>query len=145
MTLSRRWSARAQPPTLHKLRRIPDRKQYETCDLKRQKEFRLTVGAIINRTDTGRRGEPIRKPAENRAERRERSAVGTENVLIEQIRYPIALTKHEAAQMLGVSVRTIDRLIALKELQVRRLGRRVLIPRTALESLLHRDHPTQVT
>jgi excisionase family DNA binding protein len=55
------------------------------------------------------------------------------------------LTKHEAAQMLGVSVRTIDRLIALKELQVRRLGRRVLIPRTALESLLHRDHPTQVT
>jgi len=55
------------------------------------------------------------------------------------------MTKQEAAHMLGVSLRTIDRLIALKELQVRRLGRRVLIPRSALESLMHRDHPTRIT
>jgi excisionase family DNA binding protein len=56
---------------------------------------------------------------------------------------PIAVNKREAAQLLGVSLRTIDRLIAIKELQVRRLGRRVLIPRSALESFLRRDHPTQ--
>jgi len=71
--------------------------------------------------------------------------VRTEATVAEQTTSPIAITKQEAAQMLGVSLRTIDRLIALKELQVRRLGRRVLIPRTALESLMHRDHPTQVT
>jgi len=70
--------------------------------------------------------------------------VGTDATVVEQTRSPIAITKQEAAQMLGVSLRTIDRLIALKELQVRRLGRRVLIPRTALESLMHKDHPTQV-
>lgn len=58
-------------------------------------------------------------------------------------REPIALNKKEAARLLGVSLRTIDRLIALKELQVRRLGRRVLIPRSALDGFLRRDHPTQ--
>ena len=70
--------------------------------------------------------------------------MGTDAIVVEQTRSPIAITKQEAAQMLGVSLRTIDRLIALKELQVRRLGRRVLIPRTALESLMNKDHPTQV-
>jgi excisionase family DNA binding protein len=55
----------------------------------------------------------------------------------------IALSKIEAAQVLGVSLRTVDRLIALKQLPVRRLGRRVLIPRTALQDFLRRDHPTQ--
>ena len=56
---------------------------------------------------------------------------------------PIVLSKHEAALFLRVSLRTIDRLIALKELQVRRLGRRVLIPRASLENFLRSDHPTQ--
>ena len=55
---------------------------------------------------------------------------------------PVAVSKAEAAEMLGVSVRTVDRLIALKELPVRRLGRRVLIPRNGLHNLLRTDHPT---
>jgi len=55
------------------------------------------------------------------------------------------MSKVEAAQMLGVSVRTVDRLIALKELPVRRLGRRVLIPRNSLQTLLRVDHPTKGT
>lgn len=55
---------------------------------------------------------------------------------------PVAVSKAEAAEMLGVSVRTVDRLIALKELPVRRLGRRVLIPRNGLHNLLRSDHPT---
>jgi excisionase family DNA binding protein len=41
-------------------------------------------------------------------------------------------SKIEAAAMLNVSVRTIDNLIIMKELPVRRIGRRVLIPRAAL-------------
>lgn len=49
----------------------------------------------------------------------------------------------EAARSLGISLRTVDRLIALKELPVRRLGRRVLIPRASLESFLRSEHPTQ--
>ena len=41
-------------------------------------------------------------------------------------------SKVEAAQMLNVSLRTVDNLIAFKELPVRRIRRRVLIPRSAL-------------
>ena len=55
----------------------------------------------------------------------------------------VAVSKADAAQMLGVSIRTVDRLIALKELPVRRLGRRVLIPRNGLHNLLRSDHPTK--
>ena len=55
----------------------------------------------------------------------------------------MALSKNEAAQILGVSLRTVDRLIALKQLPVRRFGRRVLIQRSILQDLLRRDHPTQ--
>jgi excisionase family DNA binding protein len=45
----------------------------------------------------------------------------------------------EAAQQLSVSVSTVEQLIAQGELQVRRLGRRVLIPRSELEKMARRD------
>ena len=67
----------------------------------------------------------------------------TQNAVLEPGREAVAVSKVEAAHMLGVSLRTIDRLIALKELPVRRLGRRVLIPRNSLHNLLRSDHPTQ--
>ena len=70
--------------------------------------------------------------------------MGTHVATPEAASEPIALNKQEAAQMLGVSLRTIERLIALKELHVRRLGRRVLIPRASLENFLRSDHPTQI-
>jgi len=55
----------------------------------------------------------------------------------------LAMSKVTAARMLGVSVRTVDRLIALKHLPVRRLGRRVVIPRNGLQNLLRGDHSTK--
>jgi excisionase family DNA binding protein len=55
----------------------------------------------------------------------------------------LSVGKSEAARLLGVSVRTVDRLIALKQLPVRRLGRRVLIARSTLQNLLRTDHPTK--
>jgi excisionase family DNA binding protein len=67
----------------------------------------------------------------------------TEPAVLNQRPESVAVSKVEAAQMLGVSVRTVDRLIALKELPVRRLGRRVLIPRNGLHNLLRSDHPTK--
>ena len=67
----------------------------------------------------------------------------TEPAVLNQRPESVAVSKVEAAQILGVSVRTVDRLIALKELPVRRLGRRVLIPRNCLHSLLRSDHPTK--
>jgi excisionase family DNA binding protein len=66
-----------------------------------------------------------------------------ETSILERTPEALALSKVEAAQLLGVSLRTVDRLIALKQLPVRRLGRRVLIPRNSLHNLLRADHPTQ--
>lgn len=66
-----------------------------------------------------------------------------ESVIVNQRFEAVAVSKAEAAEMLGVSLRTVDRLIALKELPVRRLGRRVLIPRNGLHNLLRTDHPTK--
>lgn len=49
-------------------------------------------------------------------------------------------SKKQAAQMLNVSLRTIDNLIAFKELPVRRIGRRVLVPHGALLNFVRTDH-----
>jgi excisionase family DNA binding protein len=52
----------------------------------------------------------------------------------------LLVTKKEAAKMLSVSVRTIDTLVAQKQLTVRRIGRRVLIPLGALRAFVRKDH-----
>jgi excisionase family DNA binding protein len=45
----------------------------------------------------------------------------------------ILLSKRQAAQTLSISLRTLDKLIVLKRLPVHRIGRRVLISRSAIE------------
>ncbi len=69
--------------------------------------------------------------------------MATEPSVVERAPDVLAISKLEAARMLGVSLRTVDRLIALKQLAVRRLGRRVLVPRNSLQFLLRSDHPTK--
>lgn len=56
---------------------------------------------------------------------------------------PLLMSKRESASMLGLSVRTLENLISRKELPARRIGRRCLIERQALERFARRDHPTQ--
>lgn len=50
--------------------------------------------------------------------------------------------KRAAALLGGLGVRTIEYMIAAGELQVRRVGRRVLITRASLEKFSMRDHPS---
>lgn len=69
--------------------------------------------------------------------------MASESAVAERVSEALAMSKVEAARMLGVSLRTVDRLIALKQLPVRRLGRRVLIPRNGLQNLLRGDHSTK--
>ena len=45
----------------------------------------------------------------------------------------LLVPRQDAACILSISLRTLDYLIARGELPARRLGRRVLIPRRALE------------
>jgi excisionase family DNA binding protein len=55
----------------------------------------------------------------------------------------LLISKREAAATLGVSIRTLENLISLKELPARRIGRRCLIERRALEIFAKRDHKTR--
>ncbi|MER3426321.1 MAG: DNA-binding protein [Thermoleophilia bacterium] len=48
----------------------------------------------------------------------------------------LTLTKAEVAKALGISVQTVNRMIARGEIPVIRAGKRVLIPRDFLEETL---------
>jgi len=54
----------------------------------------------------------------------------------------IFISRQIAAGMLDVSLRTLENLIATKQLPIRRIGRRVVISRQALEEFARRDHAT---
>jgi excisionase family DNA binding protein len=54
----------------------------------------------------------------------------------------LAYSKADTAKILSVSTRTIDNLIAQKELTVRRVGRRVIVPLTSIQALLRGDSYT---
>lgn len=58
--------------------------------------------------------------------------------------FKLQFSRAEAAVMLGVSQRTLDRLIAEKQLPVRRIGRRVLVHRDAIASFTKHDHTIDV-
>ncbi len=51
----------------------------------------------------------------------------------------MAHSRQEAATLIGVGLGTIERLLNSGELRCKRVGRRVLIPRTALEKFLGDD------
>jgi excisionase family DNA binding protein len=52
----------------------------------------------------------------------------------------LLFSQKEAAKILNISVRTLQNLIAAKQLSVRRIGRRVLVHRGELERFARRDH-----
>jgi excisionase family DNA binding protein len=52
--------------------------------------------------------------------------------------------RREAAALLSISQRALDYLVANKHLQVRRIGTRVLIPRTELHRFVRGDHPERL-
>ena len=54
---------------------------------------------------------------------------------------PIAFSRREAADALRVSLRTLDYLLAQGKLSGRRIGRRIVIPKSEVEKLLRRDTP----
>ena len=57
----------------------------------------------------------------------------------------LLVTKQEAAEMLSVSTRTIDRLLQGKELPYRRIGHSVRIPFDSLKAFTRRDSTTRTT
>jgi len=51
--------------------------------------------------------------------------------------------KRETAATLGISVRTLENLVALREITPRRIGRRVLFEAREIERFARRDHRTK--
>lgn len=52
----------------------------------------------------------------------------------------VLYTKREAAHLLSISLRSLDYLIFSHQLPARRIGRRVLVHRDAVEQFARRDH-----
>ena len=52
----------------------------------------------------------------------------------------LAVGVPEAARRLGLSARTVANMVSRRELASRRVGRRRIIPITALEAFIGRDH-----
>jgi hypothetical protein len=67
----------------------------------------------------------------------QRVAVAPENKLL--------VSREEASQMLSISQRALDYLVATKRLAVRRIGGRVLIPVSDLRHYARFDHPERIT
>jgi excisionase family DNA binding protein len=59
-----------------------------------------------------------------------------------QPQFKLMYSKKEAAAILSLSVRTIENLVANKELTVRRVGKRVLIPYQSLVQFSKGNHQT---
>ena len=55
----------------------------------------------------------------------------------------LLLSKNEAARLLGISLRSLEHLISRNEILTRRIGRRVLITRSAVESFAKRQDSTE--
>lgn len=56
----------------------------------------------------------------------------------------ILVSRIEAAQLLSISVRGIDYLVATKRLPCRKIGSRVLIPVTDIRKYARGDHPERI-
>jgi excisionase family DNA binding protein len=56
----------------------------------------------------------------------------------------LAVSMQEAGRLIGVCKRTITNLVNAKELPSRKIGRRRLIPMSAIQSFLRHDHATTV-
>jgi len=56
----------------------------------------------------------------------------------------ILVSREEASQLLSISVRGIDYLLATRRLPFRRIGGRVLIPVAELRKYAQGDHPERI-
>jgi len=56
----------------------------------------------------------------------------------------LLVSREEAAQMLSISVRGVDYLLASKRLSTRRIGTRVLIPIEEVRKFARSDHPERM-
>jgi len=84
--------------------------------------------------DTGRRMGSQETPERKRPQR---ANISSEDKLL--------VGRIEAAEMLSISARALDYLVANNQLTTRRIGTRVLIPTSELRRFSRSDHPERLT
>jgi len=57
----------------------------------------------------------------------------------------LLLSKQEAARILGISIRSLEHLIYRQEIPTRKIGRRVLLARSAVESFAGAQNSSETT
>jgi excisionase family DNA binding protein len=62
---------------------------------------------------------------------------------MEQLLLRLLLSKRDTAARLGISVRTLENLVAMREITPRRIGKRVLFDAREIERFARRDHRTK--
>jgi excisionase family DNA binding protein len=75
--------------------------------------------------------------------RRECASCGAARITV-AVESKILANREEAAQMLSISQRALDYLIATRRLPTRRIGGRVLIPASELRKFARTDHPERI-
>jgi excisionase family DNA binding protein len=71
----------------------------------------------------------------------DKKPAGRETVPLEQ---RLLVNRRNAAQYLSISQRSLDYLLANGDLNVRRIGKRVLIPISELQRYARVDHPKRI-
>jgi predicted transcriptional regulator len=66
----------------------------------------------------------------------------TQNRQSETSLNPFAVSKYEAARLLGISVRSVENYIAAKLLEARKIGTRRVVLVRSLEKFLRSDQPS---
>jgi excisionase family DNA binding protein len=56
----------------------------------------------------------------------------------------LLVSREEAAEILSLSIRSIDYLLASKELPFRKIGTRTMIPLSALQAFARMHHPERI-
>jgi excisionase family DNA binding protein len=88
--------------------------------------------------------EPIKIHFELTPELREEFKAFIKETIVQELRAHVAtirseqksLTRKEAAKALSIGLNSLDKLIISNELRSRRVGKRILIPETEIESFL---------
>jgi excisionase family DNA binding protein len=62
--------------------------------------------------------------------------------MLQQVDTVLAVGMSEAARRLGLSLRTVATLVLRRQLASRKVGRRRIIPVSALEAFIRHDHPS---
>jgi excisionase family DNA binding protein len=104
-------------------------------------EVRLET-AQPHRENTAAQNKTVRQPAAASA-RRQRSKKPPAKVTVPP-GAKLLVGREEAAVRLSLSVRSVDYLLADRQLKCRRIGGRVLIPITELERFARTDHPERI-